>query len=164
MSGEFADQETKARIWAAAENHIEPTWDHERGEFTLGFGLNEAHPRGQMNARTMAGWVCTPGAWARIFNAPNLTKFDEPTVCGVDFPREALSQAFWDGKALHLAAQPQNPELLGHTTSLKITNIPSNQGWVMTHANGDQVPLAPDGDDVEVRLPADNHTVVIRKN
>ena len=49
FAGEFADAETKARIWDAAESHIQPTWDREAGEFTLGFGLNERYPRGQLN-------------------------------------------------------------------------------------------------------------------
>jgi hypothetical protein len=163
MSGEFADQKTKARIWAAAESHIEPTWDRERGEFTLGYGFNEAHPRGQMNARTMAGWVCTPGAWSRIFNAPNLTKFDEPTVRGVDFPRVAMSQAFWDGEALHLAAQPQNAATYGHTTSLKVTNIDMTKRWVMIQANGDQIVLEGDGEHLAVQVVADNRSVTIRQ-
>ena len=105
IAGEFADEATKARLWEAAEAHIEPTWDRERGEFTLGFKLDEPHPRGQWNARSMAGWICTKGAWSRIFNEPNLSKFSEPTVEGVDFPRIALSEARWDGDALHLAAQ-----------------------------------------------------------
>ena len=164
MSGEFADRETKDRIWTAAEHYIEPTWDRERGEFTLGFGFNEAHPRGQMNARAMAGWVCTPGAWARIFNAPNLDKFDQPTVHGVDFPAFALSQAYWDGDALHLAVQPQNATAKRRTTSLKITNIASTAGWVLTQANGDQVNLSASGKDLEVQMVADNQAVTIRQN
>ena len=103
IAGEFADPATKQRIWEAAEEHIEPTWDPETGEFTLGFGLDEAHPRGQLNARAMAGWVCTPGAWSRIFNEPNLAKFNEPTIEGVDFPRFALSEARWGAGQLHVA-------------------------------------------------------------
>ena len=98
----------KARIWAAADEHTEPTWNRDAGEFTLGFGLGEEHPRGQWNARAMAGWVCTTGAWSDVFNGPNLAKFDQPTVVDVDFPRVAMSTARWDGTALHLAASPQN--------------------------------------------------------
>jgi hypothetical protein len=163
FAGEFADAETKARIWAAADEHVQPTWDRDAGEFTLGFELDEPHPRGQMNARAMAGWVCTPGAWARIFNEPNLTKFDEPTVEGVDFPRVALSEARWDGAALHLAAHPQNADNDGITTSLKITNVKSPEGWVMIQANGERVALAAKGDHVTVELVANNQPVVIRQ-
>jgi hypothetical protein len=161
FAGEFADTATKQRIWDAADAHVEPTWNDAAGEFTLGFGLDELHPRGQWNARAMAGWVCTEGAWSRIFNEPNLTKFDEPTIVGVDFPKVALSEARWDGTSLHLAAHS-----LGKAdahTSLKMTNVPSTDGWVMTRSNGETVALAADGEHVFVELVADNQTVIITR-
>ena len=164
FSGEFADPATKQRIWDAAEHHVEPTWDRHAGEFTLGFGLGELHPRGQWNAHAMAGWVCTEGAWSRIFNAPNLAKFDEPTVEGVDFPRVALSEARWDGSALHLAAHPQNAASEGSRTALKLTNVDSTDGWVMTGADGETVALSAQGDHVALELKADNRSVVVRKS
>ncbi len=163
FAGEFADPVTKQRIWTAAEDHIEPTWDRDTGEFTLGFGLDEPHPRGQWNARSMAGWVCTEGAWSRIFNAPNLKKFDEPTVQGVDFPRVALSQANWDGSALLLAAHPQVAADEGSRTTVQITNVVSTDGWVMTQSNGETIELTGDGSHVNVELPVDNRTVVVRQ-
>ena len=163
FAGEFADPATKQRIWEAAEDHIEPTWDREAGEFTLGFGLGELHPRGQWNARAMAGWVCTEGAWSRIFNAPNLAKFDEPTVEGVDFPRVALSEARWDGTALHLAAHPQNAASKGISTKLRVTNLASTNGWVMTRSGGETVALSTEGDHVVVELVADNESVVVHR-
>ena len=163
FAGEFADSTMKQRIWEAAEEHIEPTWDHLSGEFTLGFGLDEDHPRGQWNARAMAGWVCTEGAWSNVFNAPNLNKFDEPTVEGVDFPRIALSEARWDGNALHLAAHPQNAENEGVRTTLRISNITSTKGWVMTQPNGDTVALTGQGDQLQVELIVDNRIVVVRQ-
>jgi len=163
IAGEFAEPETKRRLWEIADQHVEPTWDHEAGEFTLGFGLNEAHPRGQWNARTMAGWVCEPGAWSRIFNAPNLNKFSEPTVEGVDFPRVALSQANWDGTALHLAAHPQNAAVANSITQIRICNLPAGADWVLVQADGGRVGLAKDGDDVRVELAVDNRPVTIER-
>ena len=35
-----------------------------------------------------------PGAWSRVFNEPNLEKFSEPTVSGVDYPNIGLSQCW----------------------------------------------------------------------
>ena len=163
FAGEFSDAQTKSLIWTAADEYVEPTWDRDAGEFTLGFGLNEPYPRGQMNARAMAGWVCTPGAWARIFNEPNLEKFNEPTVEGVDFPRVALSEARWDGAALHLAAHPQNAGCEGMSTSVRITNIASTSGWIMIRANGETVALSAEGDEVTAELLVDNQPVVIRQ-
>ncbi|HIG42502.1 MAG: hypothetical protein ABGY96_18220 [bacterium] len=164
LAGEFADPETKQRIWDAADEHIEPTWNHDTGEFTLGLGLNEAHPRGQWNARMMAGWVCTQGAWSGIFNEPNLTKFSEPTVEGVDFPRIALSEAKWDGQVLHLAAHPQNTAIEGTSTMVKLRNVDSTDGWNMTQSNGEKVQLVGKGDHVEIELVADNRVVTVYRS
>jgi len=163
FAGEFADPATKQRIWEAAEEHIEPTWNRDAGEFTLGFGLGELHPRGQWNARAMAGWVCTEGAWSSIFNAPNLAKFDEPTVEGVDFPRVALSEARWDGASLHLAAHPQNAANQGISTTMRITNLASLDGWVMTRSNGESIALPAEGDHVVAELVVDNRSVVVHR-
>ena len=80
-----------ARLDELADRALEPTWDG--GEFTWGFGLNEPHPRGQMNATMMVGEAGGEGAWWRLFNEPNLKKFDQPTVVGVDFPTLGISEA-----------------------------------------------------------------------
>ena len=157
QAGEFATPEVKARIWEAADDQADPDWNTERGEFTLGFGLGEPHPRGQLNARAMAGWVCRPGAWSAIFNEPNLDKFDEPTVSDVDFPRVALSEARWDGTALHLAAHPQNDAVRDTTTEVTVTGLPSDGAWRV----GDQPVDVVDGSTV-VALVADNQLVELR--
>ena len=162
FAGEFADPEAKQRIWQAADPHIQPTWDTESGEFTLGFGLNEAHPRGQWNARAMAGWVCTQGAWASIFNAPKLGKFDEPTVEGVDFPKIALSQARWDGTKLHLAVHPQNKRAANTPTEVTITNLDNVADWVLVKPNGATEYLAATDGRLTVELLADNQTVTLQ--
>lgn len=165
VAGEFADPAVKARLWDAAEEHVEPAWDLERGEFTLGFGLNEAHPRGQWNARTMAGWVCTDGAWTRIFNEPNLAKFDQPTVSGVDFPRVALSEAHWDGEALRLAAHPQNRTVEGTDTEVLVSGLPTGSAWVIAGPDRDSRELQFDANgSVKVRIQVDNRTHVIARS
>lgn len=163
IAGEFADEGTKTRLWQAAEDYIEPTWDQQRGEFTLGFELNEPHPRGQWNARSMAGWVCTKGAWSRIFNEPNLAKFSEPTVYGVDFPRIALSEARWDGQALHLAAHPQHKAAEGSRTSMRIRNLPVDGQWRLTGLHGSVADLEATAGRLEVTLPADNRPYLLSR-
>ena len=57
LAGEFCSPSTKKQVWDTAEEYIEPTWDQESGEFYLGLRLGETYPRGQWNARMMAGWV-----------------------------------------------------------------------------------------------------------
>ena len=161
LAGEFADESTKARIWAAADEHFEPTWSADRGEFTFGFGLGEEHPRGQWNARAMAGWVCTPGAWSDVFNTPNLAKFDEPTVVGVDFPRVALREAAWDGASLLIAASPQNAAVRDSRTTMRVTGTDPGD-WVATRPDGDVVALGRDAaGDLVLELVVDDRTVVV---
>lgn len=164
LAGEFADEATKARIWAAADEHFEPTWDVDAGELTFGFGLGEEHPRGQWNARAMAGWVCTPGAWSDVFNRPNLAKFDEPTVVGVDFPRVALSEASWADGALVLAAAPQRPSGRDDRTWVRVTNLGGRpvEGWTVTRADGSQAGAVVVGDgDLVVELTCDGRPVTV---
>ena len=84
----------------------------------------------------MAGWVCTPGAWSRIFNDPNLGKFDGPTVSGLDFPRVAMSEAWWDGAVLHLAAHAQNLSVANTRTSIHVEGLPAGDGWSLVRPDG----------------------------
>ena len=163
LSGEFADAVTKQHIWNIADQYIEPNWNKEDGEFTLGLGLNEPYPRGQLNARMMAGWTCTQGAWSRIFNEPNLTKFDEPTIVGFNFPRVALSVAEWDGKAMHIAAHAQNDQVQGTETTVKMINLPSSKGWSVVQNDGSKATLEQEGNVINVTLTADNKPVTIQK-
>jgi len=162
LAGEFCDSSTKKRLWDVAEEFIEPTWNQELGEFTLGLRLNEPHPRGQWNARIMAGWVCEKGDWSKIFNEPNLRKFSEPTLEGVNFPDFALSEARWTGDEMHLRVQPKTEQLRSVKTSMKLTNIKSCKGWVVIHSNGEKNRLLEKDDHVELILRADNEKVILR--
>jgi hypothetical protein len=163
LAGEFGDDSVRERIWSAAEAFLEPTWDRERGEFTLGFGLGEPHPRGQLNARAMAARVCTAGAWARIFNQPNLAKFDQPTIVGVDFPAVALSEAWWDVDRgeLRVCAVAKNDSLQGHPTQFRVTNVGDASGWSLRSETGDVTPLESLAGDVVVKIPADGRARVL---
>ena len=96
LANELGDTEIVKKLRAYVEAHYEPTWDRQAGEFYYLFGLREPYPRGQYNANLMVSEVAGPGAWWRLFNEPNLKKFDEPTVHDVDYPRMGLSQAYYD--------------------------------------------------------------------
>lgn len=163
LSGEFADPDTKQKIWETAEEYIEPKWDRQSGEFTLGLGFNEDHPRGQLNARMMAGWSCEQGAWSSIFNEPNLKKFSEPTIVCVDFPRVALSVAEWDGNTMHIAAQAQNAEVFGTTTTMQMINVQSTEGWSIVYSDGTKAALTGEGNVVNLTLKVDNQPVSIQR-
>lgn len=136
QTGEFDDGPVRDRLWEVIDGIHEPTSDSDVGEFTYGFGLGEPHPRGQLNARVMAGWVCTPGAWSRIFNAEPGRRFTDPTVEGVDFPDVALSEARWESSILHLAAQPRNASIAGRRSAMQATALPSDGSWTLLRPDG----------------------------
>lgn len=161
QTAEFDDGEVKERLWAVLDGLHEPTVDDDLGEHTYGFGLGEPHPRGQMNARVMAGWACTPGAWSRIFTTPPDGRFDEPTVTGVDFPDVALSEARWDGTVLHLAAQPRNASVAGRRTSVEVTSLPSDGSWTLRHPDGTGTPVTVLGGTTTLELTVDGRPTAL---
>jgi len=163
QTGDFTDGEAKTRIWKYLDETHEPQWDHDLGEFTFGFGLGEPHPRGQLNARAMAGWVCTPGAWSRIFNDPNLGKFDGPTVSGLDFPRVAMSEAWWDGAVLHLTAHAQNSSVANTQTSIHVDGLPSDDGWGLVQPTGGTTPIAVSAGASQLELVVDGGHYELRQ-
>ncbi len=103
IARELGDNARYQALHALAEQHGEPTWNRARGEFYYRFGLGEPYPRGQANAVMMAAEAGGMRAWWRIFNEPNLHKFHQPTVSGVDFPRLGISQAIYDADKDFLA-------------------------------------------------------------
>jgi hypothetical protein len=165
LAGEFGDDSVRERIWDAAEEFLEPVWDRESGEFTLGFGLGESHPRGQLNARAMAARACTAGAWARIFNEPNLSKFDEPTFVGVDFPTVALREARWDADRgeLRVRAVAMNESRGGELTQFRVTNVASASGWTLRSEATEARQLESAASDVLVEIPADGRAWTITR-
>jgi hypothetical protein len=125
LAHELGDTEVVKKMRAHVEAHYEPTWDREAGEFYYLFGLREQYPRGQYNAKLMVSEVAGPGAWWRLFNEPNLKKFEEPTVCGVDYPRMGLSQAYYDRqqRTLVLRTYPIAQSAIGSPTSFRVKNL-----------------------------------------
>jgi hypothetical protein len=125
LANELGDTEVVKKLRAYVEAQYEPTWDRESGEFYYLFGLREPYPRGQYNANIMIAEVAEPGAWWRLFNEPNLTKFAEPTVHKVDYPRMGLSQAYYDReqRTLVLRTYPSAQSALGSPTSFRVQNL-----------------------------------------
>lgn len=125
MANELGDTQTVGKIRAHADAHYEPTWDRDAGEFYYRFGLNEPYPRGQYNANIMVSEVGGAGSWSRIYTAPNLEKFDQPTVYGVDFPYMGLSQAYYDQeeKTLVLKTYTADPAADGRPTNFRIKHL-----------------------------------------
>ncbi len=163
LAGEFCDKSTKNRLWEQAEEHLQPQFDSVSGEFTFGLGLDEPYPRGQWNARIMAGWVCERGDWSKIFNHPNFAKYSEPTIEGVDFPEIALREAWWDGDKLYLTAQSKNPLRVNDFTEMRLINVSLSEKWVLETIDGSVKPLERGDDHLKLKLKANDKRVVVRK-
>jgi hypothetical protein len=125
LAHELGDAEGVKKLRAYVDANYEPTWDREAGEFYYLFGLREPFPRGQYNANLMVSEVAGPGAWWRLFNEPNLKKFEEPTVYGVDYPRIGLSQAYHDRqqRTLVLRTYAIAQSAIGSPTSFRVKNL-----------------------------------------
>ena len=160
---EYGDEGLHGRLKAYAEERFEPAWDDATGEFHWGFGLDEPHPRGQFNAIAALAETMTEGAWERLFREPNLRKFIEPTVTGVDFPRVCLSQAVYDvdRRRLIVATDGGAPGAAGEPTSFRVSGV--RPGDCDVTADG----VASDdwravGDGIEISTTVGEHTFVVR--
>jgi hypothetical protein len=125
IARELGDSARYQALYALAEQHGEPTWDRARGEFYYRFGLGEPYPRGQANALMLAAEAGGKQAWWRIFNQPNLRKFDQPTVSGVDFPRLGISQASYDADQdlLAVSTYAADPWMAGTQTTFTVERL-----------------------------------------
>ncbi len=165
LAREFADEALYAKLKACSDAKDEPTWDAETGEFTWRFGLNEEHPRGQLNATAALAEAAGPGAWSGLLNQPKLRKFLEPTVYGVDFPKVCLSQATYDvdRRLLAVATDAGAPLTAGEPTTFRVTN------WVPEHCVVEADGVLSDDwrvvdGDLEVSTTVGTHTFIIRCN
>lgn len=119
---ELGDGETATRLLRCADARFEPTWDEERGEFFYRFGLDEPYPRGQLNDGIMPGFALDEGAWWRLFNEPDRHRFEEPTVCGVDYPRVGVRTAAYEAEARRIVVVTDAlPSATGAATSFRVT-------------------------------------------
>jgi hypothetical protein len=153
-------------LQAACDEHYPPTLDDERGEVTWDFDLGEEHPRGQYNAMMAAAEVMTAGGWWRLGNVSSATRFDEPTVRGVDFPTVALTQAEWDRDAqqLLLALQPMNADVVGRPTALRVAGLDDATRWHATSPDGVTVEVDVRGPELILQTSLGRHAVVVERH
>ena len=156
LSREWGLGELEAAIRSGLDANYEPTWDHTRGEFTWGLGLGEEYPRGQYNGLLAAAEALSPGAWARLSEAP-LPK-QPGLVEGVDFPRLALAEARWEKDVLRLRLHPQNDEVQGPPTRFRVTGLDDPDRW---RVEGD-ARLASVAGDLVIETSIRDHRLTLR--
>ena len=127
LAREFGDDITFKHLSAFVEQHYEPGFDKERGEFGWGFGFDEPYPRGQLNALLIMAETGSAGSWWNVYNQPKLSKFDEPTLEGVDFPKLGIRRAFFDAEesALHIATDAGTPSARNSGTRFRVSRLPA---------------------------------------
>jgi hypothetical protein len=150
-------------LQVAADTQYPPTCDTERGEVTWDFELDEEYPRGQYNATMAAAEAMTEGAWWRLANVPSTDRFNQPTVCDVDFPTVALSRAEWDSGArqLHVSTHSVNDAVQGQPTSMRVTGLGDPSRWTARSANGAPVEGEARGPDFLIRTVVGAHEFVV---
>ena len=163
LAKEWALKWLSEPLAAAIEETCEPTWDTTRGEFTWGFQLDEAHPRGQYNGTMAAAQVATERAWWRLANVGPGDRFGEPTVVGVDFPAVALREARWDPDAATLTVTPVGVQIdANDRTSFRVTNIGDPNRWTAGGPVAADVQLHAAGSELEVEMPVRGEAVLLR--
>ena len=165
LAREFGDEALHAKLKIRSDANDEPIWDPESGEFTWRFGLDEQHPRGQMNATAALADAAAPGAWANLIHRPNQRKFLEPTVFDVDFPKVCLSQATYDveRRLLAITTDAGAPNAAGEPTTFRITNVDPDRCTIEADGEASDDWRAVEGD-IEVSTTVGEHTFVVRMN
>jgi hypothetical protein len=163
LARELGDEVTLARLSEYAAKQFEPGFFGARAdEFGWGFGLGEQFPRGQLNGLLMMAEIGEPGAWSRVFTQPNLAKFDQPTVSGVDFPRLGIDQAYNAAGVLYLGCYPATASYRGAPTSFQVSQLPDAAGCEL-RCDGAPYPRwrALDPHTIEIDLDIDGHELQV---
>lgn len=161
IAQDLGDETTAKRIRQHAEEHFDPRWfGEEEDRFAWWFGLDEPWPRGQLSALQMVCEAAGPGAWSRAFREPDLRKFDEPTVEGVDYPSLAVRRAWNDrtNGTLHVGTCVGTPSHRGAATKFRVTKL-ADPAAMEIHCDGERFPgwRVVGGDAIEIDSDVKTH-------
>jgi hypothetical protein len=138
LAKEWGDETTFGRLADHAEANFEPRrFGPTNDAFGWWFNFGEDWPRGQLSALMAMAEVGGPGAWSRLFTAPDLAKFDLPTVTGVDFPSLGIARAWNDSDAgiLHITTYAGDSAKAGQPSRFQVTRLPDS-GRVTVRCDG----------------------------
>ena len=137
LAQELGDAITAARLRERIEEWCEPRFfGSNDDEFGFWFQLGEEYPRGQLSAFLILSELVEKGSWWQLFNRPNLAKFREPFVVGVDYPKVGLSRAFNDNGILYLTTYAATASHRGQTTSFRVEQLSSATNVVVRRDDG----------------------------
>ncbi|MBX9606819.1 MAG: hypothetical protein K2Y51_11390 [Gammaproteobacteria bacterium] len=114
----------------------------------------------------MPGYVANGAhVWSRIFNQPNLKKFQEPTLEGVDFPQVRVRQAYYDAaqRTLNIAICTTDASALGRDTQFRITHLAAGAKYRVV-VDGEEYSNWEMGDGaLVIRTTIGTHTLVVQQ-
>lgn len=126
IAREVGDVTTERRMKSVAEQEWGPDFFNDDADrFAWGFGLDEPHPRGQLNGLMILGEIGEPGAWTNIYTGHRDGQFDLPSVEGVDFPSLGISTATNDTSdgTLHVETYAATANRRGAASSWKVSQL-----------------------------------------
>jgi hypothetical protein len=128
MAREVGDTVTEQRLREYVENRFQPRrFGDDDTRFAFWLGLQQPWPRGQVNATLMMTECASPGAWSRVFTAPQTTIHDEPTLHGVDYPTLGIRAARNDmaRQVLSIDTYAATPARRGSPTAVEVSGLPT---------------------------------------
>jgi hypothetical protein len=94
LAREVGDDTTERQLKLIAEQEFGPDFFAEDADrFAWRFGVDEPHPRGQLNSLLILSEIGPAGAWTNIYNGEHDSQFGLPTVEAVDYPNLGISEA-----------------------------------------------------------------------
>lgn len=163
---ELGDTVTETRLRRLAEDSFEPKFFGPDGDhFGWWFKFGESWPRGQLSSLMVLSELGEPGAWSRVFNRPNLAKFSEPTVSGIDYPTLGVSQCLNDRNTgtLWVETYCATSSKRGEATTFRVSGLPDPAAVHMTMDDSEFRGWSISGaDTIEIRSDVDTHRFRIR--
>ena len=140
LAREVGDATTEKRLVAVAEQEFGPDFfANDEDRFAWTFGLDDPHPRGQLNGLLILSEIGERGAWTNVYKGSHDAQFTLPTVEGVDFPNLGICEAYNDvtDSTLHVSTYAATAARRGQATSWKVTQLPDPKA-VQVYCDGEK--------------------------
>jgi hypothetical protein len=165
LAREVGDLTTEKRLSAIAERDFGPDFfGDDPDRFAWTFGLDEPHPRGQLNGLMILSEIGERGAWTRVYTGARETQFHLPTVEGVDFPHLGISAARNDthNGTLLVSTYAATAARRGERTSWRVTQLANAQA-VKVYCDGSEYSDwgVLDSNTIEINSTIDTHRLRI---
>lgn len=158
---ELGDTVTETRLRQLAEAAFEPKFFGPDGDhFGWWFKFGEPWPRGQLSSLMVLTELGEAGAWSQVFNRPNLAKFSEPSVSGVDYPTLGIAQCWNDlsAGALWVRTYCATGSKRGAATTWRVSGLPNSAAVRITLDDTEFSAWSITGpDSIEIHSDVDTH-------